>query len=799
MAKLEEQPKAWGGPGIEPRWTHSAKDAVGTAYSTSSRVWFTVSNGVVSEVYYPSIDRPQVRDLQLLITDGETFFHDAHRHLECRVEYFEAGGLGIRMVNADRQGRYRVVMEILADAHQACLLLDGAVEGDAELVERLKVYVLLAPHLDVGGWGNTGNLAQAAGRRFLTAHKNGIWLALGASVPLLRCSCGFVGRNDGWLDLSDNFRMDYEFAAAENGNIALTAELGLGRERRFTLGLGFGHSLHRAIGVVLHSLNTAVAEHRGRFAAQWERARRHFLPLERQSGDGGRLYRRSCELLLAHEDKGFSGALIASMSIPWGEVKGDEDLGGYHLVWTRDLVQSATGLIAGGDLATAVAGLIYLASTQQSDGGFAQNFWLDGTPYWHGVQLDEVAFPLILAWRLERARALGAFDPYPTALLGARYMILNGPVTPQDRWEENSGFSPATLAAVIAGLICVAGLARKRGDPLTAAFLEEYADFLENHLERWTVTSQGTLVPGIRRHYVRINPASADDPYPDEDPDSGLLFIHNRGPGAPAEFPAREVVDTGFLELVRYGIRRADDPLVVDSLAVVDAVLKVELPGGPCWRRYNHDGYGQRDDGAPYQGWGRGRPWPFLSGERGHYEVAAGRDPTPCLRAMENFATPTRLLAEQLWDGPDLPERLLRHGGPTGAAMPLMWAHAEYVKLLRSASDGRVFDLIDEVAERYRGARRPPPPPQVWKHNCRLRSVKAGSCVRIVADAPFLLHSSADQWRTAKDSRSTHTPLGIDYVDLATEPDGRAPLRFTFLWTDEERWEGQDYAIELAA
>ena len=797
MAIIEELPRAPGAPGIEPRWTHSAKDVVGTAYSTASPIWFTASGGVLSEIYYPTIDRPQIRDLQYLVTDGETFFHDVHRNQDTSIEYLGERGLGVRITNADRAGRYRVVMEVITDPHQPCVLLDTRVEGDADLLSRLRLFVLLSPHLNVGGWGNSANVARMAGYEFMTAHKDNTWLALGANVLFVRRSCGYVGRTDGWQDLNQNFKLDCEFASAPDGNVALTAEIALPEDRHFTLGLAFGNGMHRAVTCLYQALGVPFAQHASRFLEQWNRACNHMYPLDRWTGDGGQLCRRSRELLLAHEDKRFPGALIASLSIPWGEVKGDEDLGGYHLVWTRDMVNSATGLLAAGDLATPLRALIYLACSQRPDGGFPQNFWIDGTPYWQGIQLDEVAFPIMLAYRLVHAgTTMGAFDPYPMVLAAARYLISEGPVTPQERWEENSGYSPSTLASNIAALVCASELARQRGDPATAEFLLDYADFLESHIERWTVTKQGFLVPGIKRHYVRINPADPSMVVPNDDPDQGMVAIRNRPPGMPYLFPAAEIVDAGFLELVRYGIRRAGDPLMEDSLRIVDAVLKKDFPAGSCWKRYTHDGYGQRDDGGAFVGWGIGRPWPLLTGERGHYELAAGRDFVPFLHAIENFATPTRLLPEQVWDRPDLPEALMLFGKPTGAAMPLMWAHAEYLKLLRSAADGVVFDLIPAVAERYRDGKAGAPI-EIWKLNRQIESITLPCKLRIQSTEPFVLHWSKDEWHHVHDSRSTHTAVGIDFADIDVTTADRAPVRFTFHWETRGRWEGRDYAVEL--
>jgi glucoamylase len=793
MTILRNERPAFGKPGTPPRWTRSDKQAVGTAYSASSRVWFTLSAGILNEIYYPTIDQPQTRDLQYLVTDGATFFQD-ERQLETTLTELTDHALGFQITNSDPQKRYRIVKEVIAAPHEACVLVHTRLEGT--LLSRLRLFALLAPHLEVGGWGNTGNVTEVAGRRILTAHKGSTWLALGATIPFRRLSCGYVGASDGWTDLHGDFEMDWEFDVAEDGNVALAGELDLSRGREFTLGLAFGKSLHNAITTLFESLGVPFAEQKARFTEQWDRTCGKVRPLRQSCSDGGNLYLRSHSLLLAHEDKLFPGAMIASLSIPWGEFVGDENLGGYHLVWTRDLVQGTTGLLASDNTETPFRALIYLACCQRDDGGFYQNFWINGEPYWRGIQLDEVAFPTLLAWRLRELNALRDFDPYPMVLGAAGYLVRYGPATLQERWEEDSGYSPSTLAVHIAGLVCAADFARQKGDDATARFLLEYADFLECHVEPWTVTTEGTLVPGIKRHYIRILPVEVDNPDPDEDPNRAVVPIRNRKPGDQVEFPAKDIVDAGFLELVRFGVRKAGDPLMEDSLRVVDAVLKVDTPLGPCWHRYNHDGYGQRDDGGAFNGWGVGRAWPLLTGERGHYELAAGRDARPYLQAMEKFAIGTGLIPEQVWDEPDRPEIHMYLGRPTGSAMPLMWAHAEYIKLLRSLHDGRVFDLVPPVAERY-GERKGVRPLEVWKPNRHARSVRAGTTLRVLALEPFRLHHSRDGWQHKQDTTSTGTVLGVEYVDLPTTADARAPLTFTFFWTSTQRWEGQDYQVEV--
>ncbi len=784
-----------GGPGIEPRWTRGAKTAVGTAYSTSSRVWYTLDHGSVTEVYYPTIDSPQIRDLQFLITDGKSFFHDERRSFVGQVDCISEAALGFDVTNREKDGRYRIHKTILGDPHQNCLLLHARLDAPPELLSALEIYILCAPHLEIGGWHNNGNVLDVKGRKFLAAYKGDTWLVIGATVPFTDCSCGYVGVNDGWTDLADNYRLDWHYAAALDGNIALTGGLDLAHGPEFTIGLAFGTTQHDALSTLLQSLSVPFEQTRESFIRQWERTSRRFV-LAARSNDS-RLFERSVNLLLAHEDKTYSGAMIAALSIPWGEEKSDEELGGYHLVWTRDMVQSAGALLAVGDLSTPLRALIYLAVSQRDDGGFFQNFWIDGRPYWQGVQLDEVAFPVILAWRLWKHDALGGFDPYEMVRRACAFLIREGPATAQDRWEEARGYSPSTLAAHITALICAAEFFAGRGDETTAEFVRDYADFLESRIERWTVTTQGTLVPGITRHYLRINPADIRR-CADEDPNCGTLILANQPPGAQFQFPAKEIVDAGFLELVRYGVRSPGDALIQDSLRVIDAVLKVETPFGPCWRRYNHDGYGQREDGGAYKYWGTGRAWPLLTGERGHYELAAGNDPCPYLSALEKFARGIGLIPEQIWDAAGLPAQHLRLGGGTGAAIPLLWAHAEYLKLQRSAADRKVFDLVGPVFERYAGGAAERQSNEVWKFNRQVQGVAAGTPLRIQADSPFLLHWTNDEWRHAVDTRATATALGIEFVDLLpSQP--QAPIRFTFYWLKDNRWEGQDYTIKVQA
>ena len=786
-------PAAFGAPGIEPRWTRSEKEGIGTAYHTSCRVWFTLSHGIINEIYYPNVDCPNTRDLQFLITDGETFCHEERRDLLRRMEYPEKSTPYYRLVNSDPAGRYQIIKDVIADPHVSVFLLRARLEILEERWRgKLKVYALLAPHMKGLGQHNSAWCFDIDCRPLFRVQRDDVFMAFGACPDFTRRSVGYVGFSDGWQDLMDNFRMDWEFQRVENGNIALTAEIDLSHNGEFVLGVAFGRSSQSASTKLLQSLSVPFEKHLEQYVKQWQRT----LPqppfeFSRHTADGGHLYRLSRIILLAHEDKVYPGALVASMSIPWGETKSDADLGGYHLVWTRDLVKSACALLATGQTATPLRSLIWLACLQAPDGAVPQNSWINGDAYWKGKQLDEVAAPILLAWRLQRANALGQFDPWTLVLRATRYLMVHGPVTGQERWEENSGYSPSTLAWIVAALLCAADFARRALNDGAADAILDYADWLNAHLEEWTTTTRGELLPGRPRHYIRIAPADPDQPDQMADPDSATIQVSNGG-GA---HPARNVVSPDFLEAVRLGLRDANDALVLDSLAVVDAVLKQDLPQGPSWRRYNHDGYGQKDDGGAFDGTGTGRCWPLLTGERGHHELAAGRDPLPFIKTLEGFANEGAMLPEQVWDADDLPEARMSRGGPIGSAMPLCWAHAEYLTLVRGRNDGVGFDLIPQARDRY-VVNKCPHRVEFWMFAHQPPRIPCGKTLRLLTAVPTTVRWSSDAWNTVQNATAHDLGLGCWFTDLPV--DKLAPgtkIVFTFCW--DQQWEPREFTVEL--
>jgi glucoamylase len=330
-------------------------------------------------------------------------------------------------------------------------------------------------------------------------------------------------------------------------------------------------------------------------------------------------------------------------------------------------------------------------------------------------------------------------------------------------------------------------------------FLEEFADWIEGHLEDWTVTNNGVLHPEVKRHYMRIRPPECGAAYAREDCGKEMIHIQNRPPGMQTEFEAREVIDAGFLELVRYGVRRADDPLVADSLKVVDAVLKCELPQGPGWLRYNHDGYGERLDGGPFEGWGQGRVWPLLTGERAHRELAAGNDISQLIKTYEGYASSGQMMPEQVWDEADLPERGLEKGKPAGSAVPLVWAHAEYLKLLRSAVDGKVFDRIEPVYQRYsdpEGRKKRRQGLEIYTRIRPVQQISAGGTLRILDEARFEVVWTDDSWKTT--NKTSSRGLGCAGFSADVKPAaGSAGLEWTMHWTESDTWLGYNVKVKI--
>ncbi|HZR68437.1 MAG TPA: glucan 1,4-alpha-glucosidase [Burkholderiales bacterium] len=799
---MAQENAAPGSPGIPARWTSSAKSGIGTALSAHSRVWFTISHGILNEIYYPRIDHACTRDFGLIVTDGRSFFSEEKRGAASVIRQPTEGVPAFAITSTCREGRYVIEKLVVSDPRRDVVLQRVAFRPVVGALRDYRVYALVAPHLVNRGAGNTAWVDDYKGVPMLFAEGGGTALAVACSAPFVARSAGFVGVSDGWQELSRHFELRSRYDVARDGNVALTGEIDPAAcDGRFVLAIGFGENAAEAALRARASLAEGVDAALAAYAREWREWQAKLAPLDRALPAGApNAYRISTAVLRAHAARSFAGGYIASLSIPWGSSKGDEDLGGYHLVWPRDLAEIAGGLLAAGAKEDARRVVYYLQAIQEADGHWPQNCWLDGTPYWSGVQMDECAFPILLvdmAWR-ERALDDAELESlWPMVERAAGFVLRNGPVTGQDRWEEDGGYSPFTLAVEISALLAAADLADRMSERGKAAYLRETADIWNGMIERWT-WAEGTPLAkevGVDGYYVRIAPPQTADA---ASPVDGFVPIKNRPPGEDGR-PASQIVSPDALALVRFGLRAPDDPRIRDTVRVIDALLRVDLPAGPCWRRYNGDGYGEHEDGAPFDGTGVGRAWPLLTGERAHYELAAGERAAAArlLAALEGFASDGHLIPEQVWDAADVPGRELYRGRPSGSAMPLAWAHAEHVKLLRSLADGRVFDTPPQTVQRYQ-VERVRSRACVWRFNNKCSGLAAGGVLRVELPAAATVHWTIEGWRGVHDTPTRDSGFGMHAADLdAAGAAAGGELVFTIRWAADGRWEGADYRLKI--
>lgn len=777
-----------GKPGTSPAWTSSSKDAVGCSLG-SSRLWFTLGYGIVNEVYWPRTDIPQIRDLGFIVADGNGFWSEVKRNGDYTIRSIAPGVPAFEIVHT--HARYVLRLRITPDPRRDVLLIESNLEGDDP---DIRLYVLLAPHLGASGHDNRAIVARHRGRHILWAESSPFALALAAvdekqEDAIVRASCGYVGTSDGWQDFARNGAMTWDHLAAGPGNIALMAEL----SRRCVLALGFGSSREAASTLAVSSLMQPFQSVLDGQVSDWLAWHRNCAECcARPKGAAADLEEQfviSAAVLRSHLDKTYPGAMVASLSIPWGD-SGDER-GGYHLVWPRDLVECAGALLAFGSESEARDTLRYLIATQNSQGHWYQNQWLGGHPSWSGIQLDEVAFPVLLAGALAERNALGGIRVEDMVRRALGFVASRGPSADQDRWEENAGLNNFTLATCIAALVVGSAFL----DEAAARWALAIADFWNAGIEQWMVARDTDLARqvGVSGYYVRTAPASALEI--GSDALQQIVPIRNRADGT--ALAAREQVSTDFLQLVRFGLRSPSDRLIQSSIKVVDHLLRVDTPSGTVWRRYNEDGYGEHEDGTAYDGTGRGRPWPLLAGERGHYELVAGQDPLPFLRTMTAAASPGGMIPEQIWDAAPVLHRRLRPGRPTGSAMPLAWAHAEFIKLAVSRSLGHPFDRPKATWDRYKGEV-PSANTVFWWPHARIRHFARECRVVIALQQPGTVRWGTNGWQAITETPAEETGLGFYAVALDTSGlSSGQQVDFTIRWANGY-WIGADYSLQVS-
>ncbi|HPY39366.1 MAG TPA: glycoside hydrolase family 15 protein [Thiolinea sp.] len=788
-----------GSPGYSLNWCDGAKQMVGTSLGPA-RVWFTIGQGILNEVYFPYIDKPQVRDLGFIISDDEGFWVELKTLASCKVQGVEPGAAATLITH--QHERFTFTQRITTDPHRDVLLIEIKLIGD----EKLRPYVLLSPHLNSTGFNNKAVVGHFGRRQVLWAeYEHAYALALAAvdeqqEDVLQQGSAGYAGASDLWQDFNQHGCQTHCYQAAY-GHVALGAAL----PQQAVLALGFSASWEAASNLAITSLLTP-------FERMWERSRsewKHWhlwesskvalkklkkpeavLDLSVLPSDLLDEIKISAMVLRTHHDQTFRGALIASLSIPWGENiawgESQEEHPGYHLVWPRDLVECAGALLALGNEGNAREILRYLIATQLENGSWYQNQWLGGRPYWTGLQLDEVAFPVLLAGLLADREALAGIEVKTMVRQALSFLATNGPASPQDRWEEDSGLNTFTLAVSIAAFIEGAQFL----EPKDSEFILEFADYWNVQLDTWAAVYDTRLAQEnkINGYYPRIIPTSYL-----QDSTALKRSMPIRNHKQDPNLDPTEQIGGDFLQLVRYGLRSADDPLIQNSLLLVDKMLKVELPQGPCWYRYNQDGYGEHADGSAYDGTGIGRLWPLLTGERGHYELAKGEDALPYLQTMLALADEGGMLPEQVWDTEDLPAQRLYLGRATRSAMPLAWAHAEFIKLACSIVKGSPIDRPPQVWERYQG-QRPTVEFYYWTPQAPLHTLPVGKRLAFCLATEALISWHTDG-KPAQPFKTQALNLG---VHIARLPAFLANSRQVYFSLQGEGLDPRQYSITIA-
>ena len=700
------KPPASGAPGTKHTWAPADKHGYGSAHQLAGHTFFTLRQASLSEVYYPDLSTPAFRGLQFAVTDDTGSFVDREvvdddpRHIEPVAPGVTASVTPLARTLAFRQvtenSRWRLTKTWITDPARHTVL--AQVRFESKTKKALRLYVLAD-----GAPGNDGNDDRGiSGDATLVAYDDKAASAVAASPALSETSSGYRGTgSDPWRDLQDGSLAQTD--ATQPGNVVQGARTALDgtKATEMTLAIGFGGDATAATGTATSSLTTGYATARTAYDSGWDAYLASLKPAPAPvSGNAQmrRLYEQSLLVLAALEDKRNRGASIAAPNMPWiwGTLTLSEDKetsDPYHLVWPRDFYHAATAQKAAGDDAGANRLVDYLWRVQKGDGSFWQNTRVDGTPVWQSQQLDETALPVVLAWWLGRTAA----SDWDNIRAAADYLVANGPRTGQERWENQDGYSPNTIATEIAALVCAADVARRHGDSGRAGRYEATADHWQASVEKWTATTNGPYSP--RPYYLRVTK--------DAKPDMGTMYT--LGDNFPRQVDQREIVDNSFLGLVLFGVKRHDDRAILNSLKVGDETsaepVLVNTRNGQFWRRFTFDGYGEQANGNDWDLFFDnparqtfGRAWPLLAGERGEYELIAGKDASARLRAIAGAANDGLMLPEQVWDGRAPDEA---NGEGTRSATPLAWTHAQYVRLAWSIQAGAPIERPSIVACRY--------------------------------------------------------------------------------------------------
>ncbi len=678
-----------GAPGANATWNESNLQGFADSLGASSKVWYTLGNGELENVFYPQADTPSTFGLQYIVTDGSTFTNTETANTTHAISLVDPTSLVWQQVNTATNGDFTITKTYVADPSRSVVLVQTTFANHTSTA--LQLYADYLPQLNNDGMGNTGGTDTASGDP--VAVNGSVSSALAASTGFSQTTTGYVGTSsDGSSQLASSHALTTTYSSASTaGHIVQVAQVPVAASgsTTFTLALAFDSTQSAAISDAAASLAAGFSPLESSFESGWHSWVGGLnSPPASVTGSSAleTQYYVSLMEVKADEDKTYTGGFVAAPSDPWGTSVSANSAGGhgYHVVWTRDEYEMASALLAAGDTADANDALQYIFTyEEESSGAVKQNTFLNGNTVFGSLQMDEVADPIILAYQLGATNS--ADWGHIQAL--ANYLVSNGPYTPQERWEEAGGYSPATMAAEIAGLICAASIAEANGATSLAASYQSTALSWASEVDSRTYTTTGSY--GNGDYFLRITP--------DGSPNSGASIGIANGGGSHDD---RTVVDPSFLELVRLGIKAATATDITNTITAVDSQIKVTTPEGPVWHRYDFDGYGETSSGRDYTGSGVGNPWPVLSGERGEYDIAAGNltGAQSLLATLAGAANSGYQISEQVWGG-STGTGGFTFGQPDNSATPLMWAMAQYVRLAIDISAGKNVDTPAVVTQ----------------------------------------------------------------------------------------------------
>ena len=675
-----------GAPGSNATWNESNVTGFADSLGAGSKVWYTLGNGELENAFYPETDNPDTSGLQYVVTNGTSFASPETSGTSHTISLADPQSPVWQQVNKANNGDFTITKTYIADPSRSVVLVQTTFDNLTS--SPLNLYADYHPQLDNDGMGNTGATDATSGD--LVASNSSVSSALASSAGFSQTTTGYVGSaSDGESQLTSGYTLGSAYSSAPaGGHIDQLAQIPVAASgsTTFTLALAFDSSQSAAVSDASASLAAGFSPLESTFEAGWHSwfSGLNAPPASVAASAGLKTqYNVSLMDVKADEDKTYTGAFVAAPTVPWGASvsagsgTGTSGAHGYHAVWTRDEYEMATALLAAGDTADAQAALSYILSHEaESNGAVKQNTWLNGTAVFGSLQMDEVADPIILAYQLGDTGS----SYWASVKNLAGYLVANGPATPEERWEEIGGYSPATMAAEIAGLLCAASIAEANGDTADAATYQSTAQSWASEVDGLTYTTSGPY--GSGSYYLRITP--------DGQPNAGTSIGIANGGGSHVD---RTVVDPSFLELVRLGVKSASAADITNSIAVVDSQIQVSTPEGPIWHRYSFDGYGETASGGDYTGSGVGNPWPVLSGERGEYDVAAGNlsGAQSMLQTMAGAANSGYQIPEQVWGG-STGTGGFTFGQPDNSSTPLMWAMAQYARLAIDISAGSDVD-----------------------------------------------------------------------------------------------------------